>query len=636
MAYGYAGRVLHVDLTTGSLIVETPPETFYRTYMGGSALALYYLLREMPAGIDPLGPGNIMVLALSVITGAPISGQSRLTIAAKSPQSEGIGDSQSGGFFPAEMKAAGFDAIVIRGRSDHPVYLWLHDGEAELRDADHLWGLETGDTLDRIKLEIGDQKIRVVQIGPAGEKLARLASIISDTSHANGRTGMGAVMGSKNLKAVVVRGTAAFQSADKEALSQLARWGAKHFADSDAASLGKYGTAGIINSQSGKGGLPTRNYSSGFFAQANDISGETMYETILQKRETCYACVIRCKRVVSVPDGPLPVDPRYGGPEYETTAAFGSYCGFNDLNAIAKANEICARFGLDSISTGATIAWAMDAYEHGYLTQADTDGLDLHFGNAAAMVQLTEKIARRDGIGDLLAEGSARAAEQIGRGSETLVVAVKRQELPAHMPQVKRSLALIYAVNPFGADHQSSEHDGPYEQPGAFDYYAERLLELDLQSPQPRYSLQPGKVRYAYYTEIVYSLLDTLNVCQFVFGPTWQLYDTAQLVETVKAVTGWPVTLYELMKVGERRLNMMRAFNAREGIGREADKLPPKLYQPLKGGKSDGMAVSEAELEQAKDWYYAMAGWDVASGRPKRGKLSELGLDWVADLLNLP
>ncbi len=631
MPHGYNGKILHVDLTEGKLTIEEPDEKFYRRYMGGSALALYYILKGMPAGADPLGPENVLVFALSVITGAAVSGQSRLTIAAKSPKSGAIGDSQSGGYFPAEMKAAGFDAIVVKGRSPKPVYLWIKDGKPELRDASHLWGKETGEVEDALREELGTKKFHMVQIGPAGEKMSLLANVMSDTSRANGRTGMGAVMGSKNLKAVVVSGRKKPPAADPKKLTELARWGAENFEDSDVYGMGIFGTAEIIPGKNKRGGLPSFNYSSGYFEGAEKISGQTMAETILKKRETCYACVIRCKRVVEVKGDRFTVDPRFGGPEYETLATFGSYCGIDDLEAVAKANEICARYGLDTISTGATIAWAMDAYEHGILTKEETDGLDLRFGNADAMLALLEKIARREGFGAMLADGSARAAERLGKGQE-LVVAVKKQELPAHMPQVRRSLGLIYAVNPFGADHQSSEHDPSYEDPGWYKFYAERMAQLDLLDPQPPQSLGTGKVRYALYTEIFYSFMDSINVCQFVYGPAWHLYSPEQLAEVIRAVTGWDVTLYEMMKVGERRLNMMRAFNAREGFTREDDKLPPKLFRPLKGGKTEGWKVTEEEIERAKDVYYAMAGWDE-NGVPTRAKLEELSLGWVADLL---
>jgi len=632
MPHGYNGKILHVDLTTGALRVEEPPERFYRRYFGGSALGLYYLLKNTPPETDPLGPENTLVLALSVLTGTAISGQSRMTAVAKSPLTRVVGDSQCGGFWPAELKFAGFDAIVVKGRAERPVYLWVHDGEAELREGDHLWGKVTGEAEAIIRDELGDRRVQVLQCGPAGEKVVRFAALINMCNRANGRTGMGAVMGSKNLRAVAVRGKARPAVADEAALKALARWGADHVDESDVAGLALLGTSEIVSYQNEAGGLPTHNWSSGVFEGYEAISGERMSDTILKERDTCYGCAVRCKRVVEVTEGAYQVDPLYGGPEYETLAALGAYCGVANLAAVAKANEICNAYGVDTISCGGTIAWAMECFEEGMITAQDTGGIELRFGNAEAMVRMTEMIARREGFGDVLAEGSARAARVIGRGSEDFLTTVKNEEAPAHMPQVKRSLALIYAVNPFGADHQSHEHDDAYDPEEG---YLQEMAELGLLDPRPARVLDAEKVRYAFYTQCVYGALDTLNLCQFVYGPAWQLYGLDQMVEVVRAVTGWKVSLWELVKAGERRLNMLRAFNAREGIGRESDVLPRKFFKPLKGGPTDGVAVGKTEVQQALDTYYAIAGWDVARGIPTRAKLEELGIAWVADDLGL-
>jgi aldehyde:ferredoxin oxidoreductase len=632
MPYGYNGKILHVDLTTGRLEVEEPGEAFFRKYLGGSALGMVYALKLIPPGADPLGPDNVLILSLGVITGAAISGQSRVTATAKSPLTGAIGDSQAGGFWPAEAMGAGFDAYVFRGRAEKPVYLWVQDGQVELRDASHLWGKVTGQVQAAIQEELADRKIEILQVGPAGERGVRFANLINMCNRANGRTGMGAVMGAKNLKAIAVRGHQRPDVADRQALTELARWGAESFPDSDIFSMGTNGTADVLSSQQESGGLPTRNWTSGVFEGYEAISGETMTDTILKKRDTCYACVVRCKRVVDTEWQGKKVEPLYGGPEYETLATLGSYCGIDDLPAIAYANQLCNMYGLDTISCGATVAFAMDCFEHGLITREDTRGIELRFGNAEAMVQLVEQIALRQGFGDVLAEGTARAAQRIGRGAPALAVVVKNHDLPAHMPEVKRSLGLIYAVNPFGADHQSSEHDPSYE--GDFESFQERLAMLDLLDQQPEFSLEAEKIRYAYYTQVFYSLMDSINVCQFVYGPAWQLYGPNQLVDLARAVTGWDVSLWELMKVGERRLNMMRTFNAREGFRREHDVLPPKLSQPRQGGPSDGMSIDPADLERAKDVYYAMCGWDQ-QGVPTRAKLEELGIGWVADQVSV-
>lgn len=649
MPFGYNGKILHVNLSKKVWDVETPPESFYRKYAGGSALGMYYLLRELAPHTDPLSPENILCLSLSVLTGAPISGQSRLMANAKSPLTDAIGDSQSGGYFPAEMKFAGFDAIILRGRAPHPMYLWIKDGQVELRDAHHLWGKTTYETETLLKHELGDPNIEVAQCGPSGEKLARFAAIISMSSRANGRTGMGAVMGSKNLKAVAVRGTKGGKSikwADPKAIIELTKQGPKLIPDNpDMAGLAKYGTASVVAFQNTIGSLPTNNYDSGVFDGWEKISGETMYDTILKGakegkqntigRDSCYSCSVRCKRVAETEYKGTKVVGHYGGPEYETLSTFGSYCGVDDLDAVALASQMCNEYGVDSISAGATVAFAMDCFEHELISTKDTGGLELRFGNAEAMVEMTRQmLTRSTPFGDLLAEGSARAAEKIGNGAEDLVIAVKKMELPAHMPQAKRSLGLIYAVNPFGADHQSSEHDPMYEEGNTSDLYMERLNQLGLYDPPPQKSLGPEKVKYALKTEHFYSALDSFGLCQFVFGPAWTLYGPGQMVDFIRAATGWNYSLTELMQVGEMRLNMMRAFNAREGIDRKDDTLPKKMFQELKGGATDGVKLDKEEIEHAKDLYYQMSGWDVATGVPSRYKLDELGLGWIADQLN--
>jgi aldehyde:ferredoxin oxidoreductase len=625
---GFAGKILHVDLTEGEVTIEQPPEEFYRTYWGGSAMGTYYLLKNTPPGADPLGPQNTLSLMLSAATGVAISGQSRCTATAKSPMSGLIGDSQVGGFWPAELKFAGFDGIVVTGRSSRPVYLWVHDGQAELRDARHLWGKITGEAQALILEELGDPKTEVEQIGPAGERLVRMASIMNMCNRAHGRTGMGAVMGSKNLKAIAVRGHRKVEVADQNAISRLARALTRAIPDfPDMQSLQDYGTANVMMYQDTTGGLPTRNYMSGTFEQAEALSGETMSDTILQHSDTCYACTVRCKRVVETEYKGRKADPFYGGPEYETLATLGSYCGIGDMHVVSLANQICNENGLDTISTGATIAFAMDCFEHGILTPADTGGIELRFGNADAMLAVLEQIVRREGLGDLLSNGSAYAAAQMGRGAEDLVVAVKGMELPAHMPQVKRSLELVYAVNPFGADHQSSEHDPGYAA-GATEVSLERMASIGLTSPQEDRMMNREKASFALYTQWNYSFMDTADLCQFVWGPSWQLGSPIEMAELMTAVTGWQTTVADIQRIGERRLNLMRAFNAREGAGRDRDTLPKRLFdEPLKGGVSDGLFIPRQELEAALDDYYDLAGWDVATGMPTRAKLEELGLE---------
>jgi aldehyde:ferredoxin oxidoreductase len=623
--------VFHVDLSKGTTETKTIPEDVYRKYPGGSALAAYLLLQAIPPGADPLGPDNVLVMAVSPLTGLPISGQSRMTACARSPLTGAIGDSQCGGFFPAEMRAAGADAIVFTGRAPEPVYLWLCDGKAELRPARHLWGKVTGEVDRLLKEEVGDPKAEVAQIGPAGENLVRFAAIMNMANRANGRTGMGAVMGSKRLKAVVVRGSTPPRPAVPEKFRELTkRLKALQEANPGITWFGEYGTAGVLAIQNKMGGQPTRNYTEGTFERAQDIDGATMAKTILKERDTCYACVVKCKRVVEVSDPDLGVDPVYGGPEYETLTFFGSMCGVGDLKLLARASADANMYGMDTISCGATIAWAMEAKAKGLLNDG---GLGLAWGDGRSVIRAIEAIALRRGVGDLLAEGSLRAAQRLGPAAAELTVTVKGQELPAHMPQHKRSLGLIYAVNAFGADHQSSEHDTMLRtKPGSL--HRRRLSELGEFGDLPLSDLSDDKVRFAYTTQCFYSALDTLGLCQFVWGPSWQLYGPTETVELVRYGTGWDATLEELLEAGERRLHLLRAFNAREGIGKEADALPKKLFRPLGGqGPTAGVALTIEEFERARETYYRLAGCDPATGYPTQAKLSELGLDWLADAI---
>ncbi|HAV77338.1 MAG TPA: aldehyde:ferredoxin oxidoreductase [Anaerolineae bacterium] len=630
MPNGYNGKILHVDLTKRLLTIEEPSEAFYRKYMGGSAMGMYYILREMPRGADPVGPDNVLTLMTGVTTGASISGQSRINANAKSPISGGIGDSQGGGFFPAELKFADIDGLVIKGRADKPVYLWIKDGKFELRDAAHLMGKKTGEVEDILKEEIGDKKIEILQHGPAAEKGVLFSSLVSMANRNNGRTGMGLVMASKNLKAVVVRGSKKPTVADRNALIALSKTGPKLLPDNpDMPGLAEEGTATVVLSQNTIGSLPTRNYSEGQFEHCEDISGARMVETVLKERDTCYACIVRCKRVVEIKEGAYKVDPRYGGAEYETLGTFGSYCGVNDLAAINLANQMCNEYAVDTIAAGATIAFAMECFENGIITTEQTNGLELNFGNADAMIKALDMMLTAEGeFGKTLGMGSERASKVWGKASEDYLVTVKGAESPAHMPHAKRSLGLIYAVNPFGADHQSSEHD-PYYEEGVADLNLNRLKLLGLDVPQPERSLSPEKVRFAYLTELFYSMLDSVELCQFVYGPAWTLYGPAETVQMINAVTGWDVTVDELQVVGARRLNLFRVFNNREGMGRKDDKLPKKFFKALKGeGPTAGIALTHNEIESAKDEYYKLAGW-TKEGVPTQQTLENLDIAWA-------
>lgn len=623
-------RILMVDLTKGEIKIDILPSEVYRLYPGGSALGLYLAMQDIKPGIDPLSPENTLVFSVSALTGLPISGISRLNVTAKSPLTGTIGDSQSGGYFPAYLKGNGYDAIVFSGKAVKPVYLFIDRNKVELKNAENIWGRVTGDAEEIIRNDLNRNDIEIAQIGPGGENIVKYACIINMCNRANGRNGMGAVMGSKNLKAVVVAKSKAMIAFNNEKFMELATSVKKRLEENETvAGLGKYGTDGDLEGFSNEGFLVTRNWTSGYFPEgAERLTGSTMYDTILKERDTCFACAVRCKRVVEVPGM---VEPLYGGPEYETVGTFGSYCGVNDLEYVSLANQLCNMYGLDTISCGATIAFAMECYEKGLLDEDYCDGIKLNFGNSKALPLIIEKIANRKGIGDLLAEGSYRAAERIGKNAVSLTVTVKKQELPAHMPQFKPAVGLVYAVNPFGADHQSSEHD-PFLVMPPDSRERIRLAKIGIQKGyEDNYSMDDDKVRFALDSQRYFSILDTLCLCQFVWGPSWELYGPDEMVDLCKYGLGWDTSIFELMQIGERRINMMRYFNSREGFTKDDDKLPEKIFIPLKGGPSDGVVLDREAHEKAKILYYEMAGWDEEKGNPTEATMKRLSLQWLVN-----
>jgi len=618
MNYGYMGKILRVNLSNEKISFEEPEETFYRRYFGGRGLIAYFLLKELKQGIDPLTPDNKLIFACGPITGAPISGSGRNSVGAKSPLTGAYGEAEAGGFWGTELKRAGFDAIIVEGKATKPVYLWIHNEEVEIRDASHLWGMEIKKSQETIRKDLEDTSVKVAQIGPGGEKMVRYASIINDMNHAAGRCGMGAVMGSKNLKAIAVKGDKQINIADPESLRKLAHWMA-HNVDNVAHELHTYGTGAVMDVYEETGNLPVHNFK---FPGVDSISAQAIKKHVRVGMGTCFACVIACKKEVKIEE-PWNVDPAYGGPEYETLAALGSNCGVDDLKAICKANELCQRYSLDTISTGATISFAMECFEKGLLRKEDTGGLDLGFGNAEAMVKMVEMIGERKGIGDLLAEGVKRAAERISQGAEKLAVHVKGQEVPMHEPRLKRGLGLGYAVSPTGADHIHNIHD-TFLAP----QIPKRYKSLGILEAVPVEDLGPRKVRLFKYVMTWRSLDNCLVMCLFT---PWSVQ---KKVDIVRSVTGWNTTAFELMKVSERAINLARIFNIREGFTEKDDWLPPRFFHPKTSGALSSTAVDSEKLREAKTTFYGMMGWNE-QGVPTRAKLEELNIAWAADKIGV-
>ncbi len=629
---GYWGKILHIDLADEKFTVEEPEEAFYRKYIGGACMGAFYLMKHMDAAVDPYAPENLLVFSLSSMTGAPISGNARHCVTSKSPLTGTIASSEGGGYWAPELKFSGYDALVIKGKAKNPVYLWIHNGEYELRDASSIWGSITGEAQDAIRKELGDNKVRVALIGPAGEKLVRYAGIVNELKHFNGRNGMGAVMGSKNLKAVAVRGTMKPEFHDLETIRDMAKTAVDKVNNDEFFSLfKKHGTTLNVEWNSPAGGLPTKNWTAGTFEEQDKLRGETYYKKMMKNPGTCWACVQSCKRNVKPGiEKPYSIDERYGGPEYETIGMCGSNLLISDLHAISKANEYASKYGIDTISLGGTIGFAMECFERGILSREDTGGIDLKFGDGELLIKLTEMVGKREGFGDLLAEGTFLMARKIGAEAERIAVTVKGKEFPAHMPRTKASLALAYACNGFGPDHVSSDHD-----PGiGTDPIGETMQGMGFYDAVDPVELNFEKAKLFAYSQRYYSALDSFTVCNFCFN-TWSIYNFQDLVECIRATTGWQYTLYELMLLGERRVNLVRAFNQREGFGRRDDMLPERLFMdPLDdNGPSKGRTIDRDEFVQARDHYYNINGWNPDTGNPSETKLKELGLGWVIDII---
>ena len=613
-------KLLHVDLTTRETRTEEIPEPLLRKYLGGGALAAHILLRDMPSKADPLGPENVLVFTTSVINGLSLSGTNRYTAAAKSPLTGGYGESEAGGWWAPELRAAGWDGLVVHGASPTPVYLWIKDDKVEFRDASRYWGQLSGEVQDGIEAELGDRRVRTLQCGVAGERGVRFAAIVNQLKHFHGRGGLGAVMGSKNLKAIVVRGSKPPAATDKDGAKKQLVFFKDHY-DRATDRFHQLGSSSGVLALEASGILPTRNFRDGSFEGAKDISGQKMRDTILVNRGTCYACAVACKREVEVKE--LGVTPKYGGPEYETLAASGSLLGVNDLNKLALINQLYAQYVLDSISTGAVIAFAMECYEHGILTKEMAGGLELTWGNVDAVIALIHQIGTREGyLGRLLGEGVKRAAKELGKGAERFALHVKGQELPMHDPRGKKGLSLAYAISPTGADHMEAPHDPLY---AGFHPQGHPLGVLGLIEPLDPLTLDARKVRAFYVTQQVWSAYNSVGMCDFVGAPL-NAMQLEPMIDYVNAVTGWNMSLYELMKVGERNNTLARMFNVREGFTPEDDVLPQRLHEGIGNGALKGEKVDPDQFFAARRTYYEMAGWDPQTGRPSAAKLAELGI----------
>ncbi|QRN85305.1 aldehyde ferredoxin oxidoreductase family protein [Clostridia bacterium] len=611
---GYTGKIIKLDLCTNQVQIEYKDDEFYRLHFGGRNIICHYLMNELPEYTDPLAPDNLLIFATGVVTGVPLAGCGRNSVGAKSPVTGGYGEAEAGGYFGAELKKAGYDALVIKGKAKKPVILIIEDENIRIEDAGNLWGQKVAD-VDKYLKESIHKTVRTAIIGPGAEKLVQYGCILNDIVHAYGRNGIGAVMGSKNLKAVAVKGTGKVELAAPEEIKRIAKW----FKETSDITMGwakSMGTPGSLLVQNLIGGLPTRNFQEGCFEGAEKISGESMHEKYLVGRDTCFACSVRCKQVVKINNERIKVDSVYGGPEYETLAAFGSMCGVDDLEYICKANELCNAYSIDTITTGNVVAFFMELFEKKKIPKEYLDGEDYSFGNAVAMLRLIEMIVNQKGVGRELSKGIDSFARLIGLADDDAVLTIKGQPPAFHDPRIKKGLGIGYVMSPTGADHNHNIFDEQYEEGS----WGMALMDsFGIHKGIPKEVLNKDKVRMLVFGHYHFSLFNSLVMCYFM------PYSNETIKEIVNAATGWNTTIFELMQVGERSINYARLFNLREGLSVLDDEMP-KRFKKVAVGPEGKDLVEEQDYLQAKKDYYAMMGWDEM-GVPTHGKLLELQLE---------
>jgi len=614
MVNGYAGKLLRVNLTSHEIREEDLDLKLARQFIGGEGIASTILFKEVGPDTDPLGPENILIFMTGAFVGTTIPCGIKTTVVSRSPLTGIYGESMFSAPLGVDLKNAGYDGIIIKGKAKEPAYLWMKDNHVQVKDAKHLWGKETFETVDALRRELGDATVSVATIGLAGERLVKLASIIADNSRAAGRCGLGAVMGSKNLKAIACKGTGKIKVSNPDKLNEIKKE-AVSTALPNTKALRENGTASGLITFEQNGNLPIRNWTRGSFPEAEKITGTTMTQTILTSPYPCRTCPIACGRKVRIQSGPYAMEG--SGPEYETMAALGSLCFNSNLESIAKANDICNRLGIDTISSGQAIALAMECYEKGLIK--DAGGVDLTWGNPDAVVKMCELIGKKEGLGVTLGQGVRRAAEIIGKGSEKFAIHVKGLEFPEHNPRKFKSMGVAYATSNVGANHNRG---------------SPMLVERNLLSPELPWNepvdgfLTKDKGRMTKVYQDVCCAVDSLGMCKFMVF--WGKLPLRMLTNYYSAVTGWEMTFDDLVKIGERIWNLQRAFNVRMGVTRKDDTLPERfLKESVNEGPAKGQIV---ELETMLKEYYRERGLDE-DGRPSKEILLELDLGWVAEAL---
>lgn len=607
-------QIVRINLSTRKVEVQDLAPMIVEKYYGGAGIAAKILYEETDTSTDPLGPDNLLLAFTGPYTGTSVPSSSRHHLMSRSPLTGLIGESNVGGSWGVHFKKAGFDGLVVAGKADSPVYLWIHDGAVEIRDARPIWGKDSYDSAVWLK-GATSPKATVAVIGPAGERLVKVASIphIGSIVRAAARTGLGAVMGSKNLKGMVVYGTQDIPIANREALDQQVKAILPHIRKATE-TFGKYGTSGGIDNYEKIGNFPIKNWREGRWERAGKISGVAMYNTVLSGRRACLLCPIACGRHVRITEGPYaPLDCE--GPEYETIGTLGGECLVDDLEAICKANELCNRYGLDTMSTGSVIAFAMEAFEKGILTLKDTDSVALTWGSAEALIEMIHKMGKQEGIGALMGEGSKKMAETLGRNAIEFAVQVKGLEPSAHDPRRFFSQALSYATAARGACHNAS-WSHPYEM-------ALNMPEIGIPEAQDPYQIE-GKAEFTAKMQDFMCVMDTLIICRFT--QVGKAVTVQNQVDWLNLITGRQVDIGDFMKTGERIFNLKRLYNTRLGVSRKDDFLPSRFMTLKRTG--EGLTNQLPPIGQLLSDYYAYRRW-TEDGIPTPEKLAELGLDQI-------
>lgn len=631
MQGGYTGKLLRADLTAGVCSIEELTEEQVRPFIGCSGYAAKILWDELAPDTDPLGPENKLVFATGPVTGTLCPSGGSYELCFKSPASLSWSQSRSGGSFGPKLKYAGFDFLVVEGRAENPVYLWVRDGQAEIRDASRVWGSGVEKTTDFLLAETGDRESSVAAIGPAGEKMVRFAAVINDRGRAAGRGGGGAVMGSKNLKAVVVNGSGNVPVHDLETWKALMVEAEENLKRYPFEGVNQFGTPLLVGIQNAAGALPTRNFVQGQFAAADKIGGEALTEKHLVKRRACFGCCMGCGRYSVVEGGPWET-PGMEGPEYETLASLGSLTLTDDLPAILRGNYLCNDYGLDTISTGVSIAFAIECYQNGLLGPEVTGGREFCWGDPELVMDLVRMIAFREGAGDLLAEGVRRAAETIGGDAMRYALEVKGLEVPMHEPRGEsKVMALQYAVNPRGACHMHPNWAGIWDSV---------QFECGMNGfgqpwpPTDKMEETGSQKGLAYrYVSIQGEISEIIGGCVFhSWGAADECLTPDLYARMLRALVGWDIDAEELFRAADRSWVLKRCFNLREGFGRSDDRIPVRLTEPIEeSGPSEGSRVRD--IDGMLREYYQAAGWDPATGVPEEATLEALGLSFVTGSL---